>query len=644
MLAFGLLASLAAWWVTARWEDARRMAVFREGAEEYARALDMEFRSLVADVESVADFYGASVTVSAEEFARFTRPLLRRNPTLQAIQWLPRVPESDRVAFEARARRDGLDGFAIREQSVEGLRPAGRRADYFPAFWVEPLSSNAAALGFDAGSEPQRRASLEKALASGLPAATPPVTLVQEIADQRGLIIFVPQSPADAAQDTQSEWRQGVPGLAAGAIRVGDLTEKVLAKLPPHGIDLLLRDAALDAASGQLYVRPSPTRGSGPMPDTAVFFSDPRAYTARIPVADRILELRAVPSPGAYPANAWPTLLLGSGLAMTLISATLIAQRRRLAMQLREREELFRLFIEHAPAALAMLDGELRYLAVSRRWQEDFGLGDRDLIGQSHYEIFPDVPASWQEAHLRGLAGEVIRAEADPFARQDGPVKWLRWEVRPWHRSDGTVGGIGIFSEDISERKQAELELRRYQQIVETSSEMLVFFDRDLRFQVVNPAYAALRQTTPEQLQGRLVHEVVGEETYAEIAPHLESALAGQAQRFSLRLPGADGRFRYLDVEQQPFRGPDGAVLGVVVGFHDLTEVREAQIALEDQQARLAELVAARTAELLASEAKLRTIYDLLSMATRTAPLSATKIDPPGDPDQRQFPIFCFSR
>ena len=33
-----------------------------------------------------------------------------------------------------------------------------------------------------------------------------------------------------------------------------------------------------------------------------------------------------------------------------------------------------------------------------------------------------------------------------------------------------------------------------------------------------------------------------------------------------------------------------------------------------------------------------------LSMATRTAPLSAPKIDPPGDPDQRQFPIFCFSR
>jgi PAS domain-containing protein len=133
------------------------------------------------------------------------------------------------------------------------------------------------------------------------------------------------------------------------------------------------------------------------MGDTAAFYSDPRAYTARIPVADRVLELRAVPSPGAYPASAWPTVLLGSGLVITLVSVTLIAERRRLALQLREREELFRLFIDHAPAALAMLDGELRYLAVSRRWLDDYGLGDRDIIGLSHYEVFPDVPASWKE-------------------------------------------------------------------------------------------------------------------------------------------------------------------------------------------------------------------------------------------------------
>ena len=189
------------------------------------------------------------------------------------------------------------------------------------------------------------------------------------------------------------------------------------------------------------------------------------------------------------------------------------------------------------------------------------------------------------------------------------------------------MGGIVIFSEDITERKQAELDLRRYRQIVETSSEMLVFLDRDLRYRVVNPAYAALRHTTPADLQGRLAREVVGAEDYAEIGPCLESALAGQAQRFSGLITAIDGRQRYLESDVRPFRGHDGAVLGVVVSIHDLTEAREAQLALQDQQAHLEDLVAARTAELQASETKLRTIYDLLPIGISVTDRAGQIID-----------------
>ena len=59
---------------------------------------------------------------------------------------------------------------------------------------------------------------------------------------------------------------------------------------------------------------------------------------------------------------------------------------------MREREDLLQLFIEHAPVALAMLDRQMRYVAVSRKWLEIHDLHGRDLIGQSHYEIFPDIP------------------------------------------------------------------------------------------------------------------------------------------------------------------------------------------------------------------------------------------------------------
>jgi PAS domain S-box-containing protein len=137
-----------------------------------------------------------------------------------------------------------------------------------------------------------------------------------------------------------------------------------------------------------------------------------------------------------------------------------ITERKRAEEALRESEELLRIFIEHAPAALAMFDREMRYLSTSSRWLSDYHLGRRDLRGMSHYEVFPGLAERWKTFHRRALAGEVVRADRDQFERADGSVKWLRWEMRPWRDSTGDVAGIVIFDEDITERVQAEEHLR----------------------------------------------------------------------------------------------------------------------------------------------------------------------------------------
>jgi PAS domain S-box-containing protein len=145
-------------------------------------------------------------------------------------------------------------------------------------------------------------------------------------------------------------------------------------------------------------------------------------------------------------------------LAETVLAAS---ERKRLEEALCESEERLRLFVEHAPASLAMFDVEMRYLGFSRRWLSDYNLGDRDLRGLSHYDVFPEIPGYWKEVHRQALAGEVLRAESDRFERADGAVQWLRWEVRPWGNAAGKIGGIVVFSEDITESKRAEDAVRR---------------------------------------------------------------------------------------------------------------------------------------------------------------------------------------
>ncbi|MGC8660152.1 MAG: PAS domain S-box protein [Desulfomonilaceae bacterium] len=133
-----------------------------------------------------------------------------------------------------------------------------------------------------------------------------------------------------------------------------------------------------------------------------------------------------------------------------------ITERKHAEEALREREETLELFIDSAPASIAMFDKNMRYLAVSRRWIKDYRLGDRDVIGRSLYEIFPELPERWKEAHRKGLEGEVLKADEDSLQRMDGTTHWLHWEIRPWFSSKNVVGGIVLFSEDITERKLAE--------------------------------------------------------------------------------------------------------------------------------------------------------------------------------------------
>ncbi|HXU13537.1 MAG TPA: PAS domain S-box protein [Terriglobales bacterium] len=119
-------------------------------------------------------------------------------------------------------------------------------------------------------------------------------------------------------------------------------------------------------------------------------------------------------------------------------------------------EDLWKIFVKNVPAQVAMLDREMRYIQASDRWCSDYSLDASQLIGRSHYEVFPDVSPTWKEMHSRALEGEILRAEEDRWDRADGTTMWVRWEIRPWTTSNGDIGGIVIFAEDITRRKQME--------------------------------------------------------------------------------------------------------------------------------------------------------------------------------------------
>jgi PAS domain S-box-containing protein len=103
-----------------------------------------------------------------------------------------------------------------------------------------------------------------------------------------------------------------------------------------------------------------------------------------------------------------------------------------------------------------MFDTDMRYLQVSDRFLTDYDLEGHDLIGKSHYEVFPDLPARWREAHRRILTGAVERCEEDSYIAADGSMGWLQWESLPWRNVNGEIGGLILFTQVITARKRAE--------------------------------------------------------------------------------------------------------------------------------------------------------------------------------------------
>jgi PAS domain S-box-containing protein len=170
-----------------------------------------------------------------------------------------------------------------------------------------------------------------------------------------------------------------------------------------------------------------------------------------------------------------------------------ITERKRIETQLIERKKQLGLFIEHSPASLAMFDKEMIYIVVSRRWISDYHLGDSQLIGKSHYDIFPEISQQLKDIHQRCLNGAIEKNEEDSFVLPDGSTIWLRWEARPWQKASGEIGGLIIFSEDISEKKLAEQEkefdTNNLNALINNTNDMLWSVDRDYRLITSNKAF-----------------------------------------------------------------------------------------------------------------------------------------------------------
>lgn len=241
--------------------------------------------------------------------------------------------------------------------------------------------------------------------------------------------------------------------------------------------------------------------------------------------------------------------------------------------------------IEYAPVAIAILDREMRYLAVSRRWLTEHNLTD-DMIGRSHYEVFPDIPQKWQQIHQRCLAGAIEQYDEDPDPDANGSGEWARWSIRPWQMTSGEIGGIIMFSENITQRKQVEEALREsntlLRSILESTPDFIVVKDCQGRHVALNSSMATLLKKPMEEIIGKDDAELIAPDVAREIMDKDRQIITtGITETFEEEYSNGVTLETFLTTKA-PWRDGHGNILGMIATTRNITERKQAEIALRE--------------------------------------------------------------
>lgn len=131
--------------------------------------------------------------------------------------------------------------------------------------------------------------------------------------------------------------------------------------------------------------------------------------------------------------------------------STDVTQKEATEKALAREKAILLAFIENAPASIAMLDKDMRFLAASRKWIENYTQITNEIEGLWYYDVFPHLSPDRINNHKKVLSGEVLKKDEDVYVdvRTNMP-QHISWEMRPWYHLDTSIGGMMICTQDIS--------------------------------------------------------------------------------------------------------------------------------------------------------------------------------------------------
>ena len=604
VVALGAALSLVAWYVTAQLVDRQVQVDVETRAQAAVGAIERRAREYLNLLRGLERLFGHDLTVSRGEFNRYVTALdlPQRFPGILAVEFIKRVKDSEKTAYEGAVRADrSVEAAGYPDFSI---KPIGERKEYYVIHYLEPLRGNESAFGLDMLEREPAGIGSQRARDTGEAIATGRYRSVAQTVSQPGMAVYLPVYRTYLAKPTREQRRAGLTGFVAIVFRPGDLFIELAVPGDRNALKFLVHDAGPDNApalppSNDNLLYASTNAGDGHGPASANW------ETSRlIGIAGRHWQIR-FENTRSYPLLApLPLFVMIAGIVISILLFIVLCMQSRsqvaaekmaksVTRELRDQLSFSQQLLEAIPNPVFFKDVNGRYIGCNRAFEDFTNRPRSDYMGKTVLEVTASEAAIRHheiETAILEHGGKKVY-ELSLARTTDGRQLDAIYTKAAFVDAEGKVAGLVGVIVEISARKELERTLsesnQKLRSIIEASPLAIIARDLDGVISLWNPAAEKIFGWTADEVMGTS-QSIVPAEIRAEVQAMRRQVEQGMMLSLEeTRRIRKDGTIIDVSLSVAPIHDANQNIVGTMVLIADISRRKHAEDALRDSEAQL---------------------------------------------------------
>jgi PAS domain S-box-containing protein len=267
-----------------------------------------------------------------------------------------------------------------------------------------------------------------------------------------------------------------------------------------------------------------------------------------------------------------------------------------------ESEHMFRSLIKDATIPTCLFTGRDMIVHLANDSMIELWEKGSDIIGKPFAEVVPEFRTQvflqlLDDVYSTGQTFQGNAMKATIEVNGETKTYYFDFSYKAVRNVSGEIYGVLAMGTDVTKQVLDKNKLQeneaRLELLSNTVPALIFYLDAEQRYQSYNQTFMKWFGVNATEVIGKNIKEFIGEQAYARVMPHLAKAYAGHEERFEIPGPPNLDKKRWLSIVYSPHKNAGDEVLGIIVHATDITESKEAEIALRNSESRFRSLVLA---------------------------------------------------